>query len=279
LCSPGGSKSYNYGKDIFCLDCPHPCWHRLWLVLPRVPNPDPDFQTELLHQDFDASVIEKVWPKPEPDDRIRARIILQGEEVIFEDGPVDRIMNTHSMRKSFLSLLYGIAVDKGMIDLDKTLAELGIDETTPLSEQEKSATIRDLLTFRSGIYLPAKGEHDSQITDRPQRNSHKPGEFFFSNNFDGNALGSIFVQETGYEIGAFMEEFLARPLGMQDFTADNIIMGDPWFWPSNNSRHEVYYVYLSARDTARIGAMVAQGGRWNGVQIVSNHGSNFPPRL
>ncbi|MHA3915967.1 serine hydrolase domain-containing protein [Halovulum sp. GXIMD14793] len=189
--------------------------------------------------------------------------------MIFADGPTDLIMNTHSMRKSIMSLMYGIAVDKGLIDLDKTLADLNIDENTPLTDQEKTATIRDLLMFRSGIYLPAAGEHDEQITDRPKRGSHKPGEYFFSNNFDANALGTILVQETGYEIGAFMEEFLAKPLGMQDFSADNVIMGDPWFMPSKDTRHLQYYIYVSTRDMVRVGVMVAQGGRWNGKQVVS----------
>jgi len=240
----------------------------VWFAAPLVSNPNPDYQTDLTYRDFDTSLIENVWPAPSPKDRIRARVILLGEDVIFEDGPTDMIMNTHSMRKSFLSLLYGIAVEKGLVDIDRTLSELGIDETTPLTEQEKTASIRDLLMFRSGIYLPAEGEHDNQITDRPERGSHKPGEVFFSNNFDANALGTIFVQSTGYEIGAFMEEFLARPLGMQDFTADNVVMGSPWFMPQKGSKHQMYNMYLSARDTARIGAMVAQGGRWGGVQVV-----------
>ncbi len=240
----------------------------IWAALPRVPNPDPDYQTDLARREIDTAPIRAVWPDPAPDTRVRARIIMIGETVVFEDGPTDMIMNVHSMRKSFLSLLYGIAIDQGLIDPNKTLAELGIDENTPLTEQEKTATILDLLMFRSGIYLPAEGEHDSQITERPARDSHQPGSYFFSNNFDANALGTIFIQETGYQIGAFMEEFLARPLGMQDFVAANVVMGDPWFWPNKGSQHQMYYMYLSARDTARIGAMVAQNGRWNGVQVV-----------
>ena len=238
-------------------------------ALPRVSNPEPASQTELDRAKFNADAIEAVWPAPKAGERIRSRMILRGEKVIFEDGPIDLIMNTHSMRKSVLSILYGIAVDKGLIDLDKTLHELAIDEVTPLTEQEKTATIRDLLMFRSGIYLPAAGEHDSQITDRPKRGQHKPNEYFFSNNFDANALGTIFTQETGYQIGIFMDTYLARPLGMQDFNANNVIMGGPWFWPSKNTLHLQYYMYLSTRDFARIGAMIAQGGRWNGKQIVS----------
>lgn len=241
----------------------------IWLLLPRIPNPAPDSQTELSHAAYDTTLIEQAWPAPGPDARVRARMIMSGEEVIFEDGPTDLIMNTHSMRKAILSLLYGLAVDQGLIDLDTSLADLGIDEIPPLTDQEKTATIRDLLMFRSGIYLPAAGEHDAQITQRPARDSHAPGDYFFSNNFDANALGTIFIQETGYEIGPFMEEFLARPLGMQDFDASNVIIGDPWFWPSQETLHSQYYMYLSTRDTARLGVLVAQGGVWNGHQIIS----------
>ncbi len=239
-----------------------------YFALPLVPNPDPNTGRALAKRAFDTAAIEAVWPAPTAKARVRARLILVGEEIIFEDGPTDQIMNTASMRKSFLSLLYGIAVEQGLIDLDKTLSELGIDENPPLTAQEKTATVQDLLMFRSGIYIPAEGEHDSQITERPVRDSHEPGTYFFSNNFDANALGTIFVQETGYEIGDFMGEFLAKPLGMQDFTADNVVMGVPWFMPTYGSQHQMYNMYLSARDTARIGAMVAQGGMWNGVQVV-----------
>lgn len=240
----------------------------VWAAMPRVWNPSPNAQTEHSFADFDISQIESLWPAPGPDERRRARMIMHKGDVIFSDGPTDQIMNTHSMRKSIMSLMYGIAVDRGLIDLDKTLAELNIDENTPLTAQEKTATIRDLLMFRSGVYLPAAGEHDAQITDRPQRESYKPGAYFFANNFDANALGTIFVQETGYEIGAFLEEFLAKPLGMQDFQAENVIMGDPWFMPSADTQHPHYHTYMSARDFARIGMMVAQEGVWQGRQVV-----------
>jgi CubicO group peptidase (beta-lactamase class C family) len=240
----------------------------IWAVLPLVLNPSPDYQTQPTHDGSYAEKINAVWPGPNPEDRVRTRVVISGEDIIFEDGPTSQVMNTHSIRKSLLSLIYGIAIDQDLIDLEATLQELGIDENIPLTVQEKSATVRNLLMYRSGIYLPAAGEHDSQITDRPTREEHKPGQYFFANNFDANALGTIFIQETGYELGAFMEEFLATPLGLQDFDANNVIMGDPWFWPSQYTRHLQYYIYMSARDLARIGAMVAQDGQWGGRQVI-----------
>jgi len=238
---------------------------------PRVSNPSPKYQTELRYGDTIPKEIEDVLTPEIAPERTRAIVILKDGKIIYEYGPTGKIMNTASMRKSFMGLLYGIAVDKELIDINKTLAELEIDEYTPLTKEEKTATIRDLLMAKSGVYLPSQGEHDNQITDRPKRGSHKPGSYFHMNNFDANALGTIFIQETGISIGTFMEEYLAKPLGMQDFSEDNVIVGDPWFWPKKKSMHKQYYMYLSTRDLARIGAMVANKGRWNGEQIISKN--------
>ncbi|WP_299365858.1 serine hydrolase [Winogradskyella sp.] len=241
----------------------------IYTAIPRISNPSPEYQTELTYgEPVDEEIKKILTPKEEPK-RTRSVVILENGKIIYEYGPTDKIMNTASVRKAILGVLYGIAVDKGLIDINKTLAELNIDEVTPLTEQEKTATIEHLLMFKSGIYLPAQGEHDAQITDRPLRERDKPGEYFFANNFDANALGTIFMQETGMSIGKFMEEYLAKPIGLQDFTEDNVILGDPWFWPKKKSKHKQYYIYLSTRDLARIGAMVANDGRWNGKQIIS----------
>ncbi|MDT7831083.1 serine hydrolase [Flavobacteriaceae bacterium S356] len=241
----------------------------IYLATPRVTNTDPKFQTELIYGDpIDTTIKNILTPKKEPK-RTRSIVILQNEKIIYEYGPTDKIMNTASIRKSILGILYGIAVDRGLVNIKKTLAELKIDESIPLTNQEKTATIQHLLMFKSGIYLPSQGEHDSQITDRPKRESYKPGDYFFSNNFDANALGTIFMQETGMSIGKFMEKYLAIPMGLQDFSEQNVILGDPWFWPKKESKHKQYYIYLSTRDLARIGAMIANEGQWGGKQIVS----------
>lgn len=241
----------------------------IYTIIPRVNNSDPKFQTELVYGKPVDQEIKDILTPQKKTKRIRSIVILKNEKIVYEYGPTDKIMNTASIRKSILGLLYGIAIEKGLINIHKTLAELNIDECTPLTNQEKTATIKHLLMFKSGIYLPSQGEHDSQITDRPKRESYKPGDYFFSNNFDANALGTIFMQETGMSIGKFMEEYLAKPMGLQDFSEQNVIIGDPWFWPKKESNHKQYYIYLSTRDLARIGAMVANEGSWNKKQIVS----------
>ncbi len=201
----------------------------------------------------------------------QAVVVIQGEKVILEVGKTQKLINCHSARKSIMSLLIGIAKEKGLLKLDETLAQLGIDESkTPLTAQEKTATIRDLLMAKSGVYLPAEAETDFAKANRPKREQYKPGEFFFYNNFDFNVLGTILEKKTGQSIGVFMEENLAKPLGMQDFAPSNVIYGNPWPVRSDKSDHRVYWMYLSARDFARIGGMVAQKGVWQNKQVVSS---------
>jgi CubicO group peptidase (beta-lactamase class C family) len=200
----------------------------------------------------------------------QAVVVMNGEKIVLEVGKPQKLINCHSARKSIMSLLIGIAKEKGLLSLDETLEQLGIDESkTPLTKQEKTATIRDLLMAKSGVYLEAEAETDFAKKNRPKREQYKPGEFFFYNNFDFNVLGTILEKKSGKSIGEFMEEYLARPLGMQEFAPSNVIYGNPWPMRTDQSDHRVYWMFLSARDFARIGTMVAQKGKWNNQQIVS----------
>lgn len=170
----------------------------------------------------------------------------------------------HSMRKSFLSALYGIHVKKGNLDLDMTLEELGIDDTTPLTAVEKQARVRHLLKARSGIYIEAACEAQGMKDDRPQRGSHPPDTFWYYNNWDFNALGTIFRHETGRDIFDEFDAQIARPLGMQDF--------NPAFcqysYQRELSMHPCYTFRMSSRDRARFGQLFLQDGRWDDRQIL-----------
>jgi hypothetical protein len=70
-----------------------------------------------------------------------AVMIIQGGRVVDQWGDVGRKWEVRSIRKSLLSALYGIHVAEGQIELGKTLAEIGIDDTPPLTPIEKQATI------------------------------------------------------------------------------------------------------------------------------------------
>ena len=246
----------------------------IYSLIPRVRHPNKSFATELKKSDILSKDFQKNLRQFIKDTATKSEIIiaLKENEVIFEYGNTKKLINCHSARKSIMSLLIGIAKDKGFLELNETLESLGIDERkTPLTKQEKTATIQDLLMARSGVYLQAEAEVQSAKENRPQREQYKPGNFFFYNNFDFNVLGAILEQKTGKSIGAFMEEYLAKPIGLQDFSSSNVVYGSPWPIPNQSlSDYPVYWIFMSARDLARIGSLVAQNGKYNNKQIISS---------
>ena len=86
----------------------------------------------------------------------------------------------------------------------------------------------------------------------------------YYNNWDFNALGTIFEQRTGIGIYDALEQRLGRPLQMQDFTADNGRHYDQ----ETLSAHPVYHFAMSARDMARFGLLYLRRGRWRGRQLI-----------
>lgn len=186
-----------------------------------------------------------------------------GGRTLMEYGDVRVVSYLASVRKSVLSMLYGIYVDRRVIDLDDTLAELGIDDIGGLTEQEKQATARDLLRARSGVYHEASNSGDD-LASAPPRGSQEPGTYYLYSNWDFNALGTIFEQETGRNIYDALEEHLVRPLGMRDFDrASHRRSGD-----ATKSVHLAYHMNFSTRDMARIGFLMLREGRWLDRQLV-----------
>jgi CubicO group peptidase (beta-lactamase class C family) len=127
-----------------------------------------------------------------------AVIIVQRGKVVAEWGDTTKRTELASVRKSLLSALIGIAVSDHLIKLNSTLDELGIDDNPPgLTEIEKGATVRELLEARSGVYHPALYETPRMANMRPLRGDHPPGTFWYYNNWDFNALGTIYEHATG----------------------------------------------------------------------------------
>lgn len=192
-------------------------------------------------------------------------ILYDGKEM-FSWGKVRKNYKCHSIRKAFLSALYGVYIDNETIDLGLTIKDLGIDDIPPkLTEQGKKATIKQLLQSRSGIYHPAAGETSDMENARPERGSHPPGTFYYYNNWDFNVLGVIFEKLTGEKIFDAFKTQIADPIGMEDFDQTKCF----YYWEREKSEHPKYAFRMSAMDMARFGALYQKGGVWNGKRIIS----------
>jgi CubicO group peptidase (beta-lactamase class C family) len=180
-------------------------------------------------------------------------------------GRINQKYECRSIRKAYLSALYGIYVGRGKIDLNKTLRQLNIDDIPPeLTADEKEARIIDLIRSRSGVYHEAASEAADMIAQRPKRGSHAPGTFFYYNNWDFNALGTIFQQETGEKIFEAFEKEIAVPLGMKHFKASD----GHYVYQKERSMHPAYHFPMSAVDMALFGLLYQRDGVWEGRQII-----------
>jgi hypothetical protein len=194
-----------------------------------------------------------------------AAMALYDGKVFFSRGNIQVNYAVHSMRMPFLNALYGIHFARGNINLNATLEDLHIDDLAPgLTSAEKQARVEHLLMSRSGVYHEAADEDQTMIDERPARGSHAPDTFFYYSNWDFNALGTIFEQETGEEIFDAFKTEIADVLEMVDFSVGNSFYQYEW----NKSLHPAYHFKMSVRDMAKFGALYQQDGRWKGTRII-----------
>ncbi|MDA9521440.1 beta-lactamase [Bradyrhizobium sp. CCBAU 11434] len=196
-----------------------------------------------------------------------ALMIIERGAVVHQWGAVAHRFMCHSIRKSLLSALFGIYVAEGKIDLSSTLASLGIDDKEGLTDRERLASVNSLLMARSGVFHPTGYETALMIARREARHSHGPGTFWCYNNWDFNALGTIFEQCAGLSLFEAFRDRIAIPCGMEDFRyGPEAKDGD--YVNLENSIHRAYPFRLTARDLARFGLLYLRGGRWGCHQVV-----------
>jgi CubicO group peptidase (beta-lactamase class C family) len=158
----------------------------------------------------------------------------------------------------------GIAWDKGLIpSIDEPVSrwypEISGD---PLKSQIR---IRHLLNHTSGIFT-TKGSHDIY----PQSdfvafalNSDMvtpPGHVYRYNNRAINIASGIVRKASGQSMNNFLVENLFRPLGIEDFRLQTDRAGNGWGMDGAQLRLD---------DLAKIGTVLANGGRYQDQQIIS----------
>jgi hypothetical protein len=187
-----------------------------------------------------------------------------------------------SVSKSVLGLIVGILVGGGKLDLNTPVTSL-------IPEVEKTAyagaTLRDLIDMRVGVFFdedylasagpiieyrkaqgwdpPAPGEKPSDLRHffglLTQRDaSHNERFHYVSPNTD--LMGWLIERATGVRYADLVSELLWRPMGAERsayITLDRL--GAPRCAGG---------FCASARDLARLGLLLSEGGRYGGKQIV-----------
>ena len=179
-----------------------------------------------------------------------------------------------SMAKSYVSALFGIAMEEGYIkNIEQTVEEY-------LPELKGSGydnvKIKDVLQMSSGVkfnedYSDPKSDINSYWEEfvfggsqdefaATLENERPPGTYNTYVSIDTHVLGMILVKATGKSLTDYLQEKIWQPIGAE-FNA---------YWLTDEKGMEMALGGLNAslRDYAKIGRLYLNKGNWNGSQIV-----------
>ncbi|MBW7967156.1 serine hydrolase [Bradyrhizobium sp. BR 10261] len=172
----------------------------------------------------------------------------------------------NSMTKSVVSLLVGIAMDRGLIDdLDASIFSYFPEYASLRTPAKDRITLRNLLTMSAG--LNSTLAHPILHHDRdPYRHAleqslaRAPGVAFEYNGAATELIGAVLQKASGKPVDALARENIFEPLGINDVDWHGRL--------SNGVPTSSTGLSLRPRDWAKIGQLVLNRGAWQGKQIV-----------
>lgn len=174
----------------------------------------------------------------------------------------------HSMTKSVVSLLVGIALDRGWIgDIDAPVFSYFPEYAAARSPEKDRISLRNLLTMSDGLNSATffqPGEH--RADPEPYRFIlgtrlvREPGASFEYNSATTELIGGVLQKVSGKTVDVLAKELIFAPLGITDVEWGTRL-GNGFATASSG-------LSLRPRDWAKLGQLVLDHGVWEGKQIV-----------
>lgn len=221
-------------------------------------------------------------------------VIREGGRVVYESYfqsyTADNRFHVFSVTKSIVSLLFGIALDKGYIDcLDRRVLDFYPEYTVKWGEKTlPHVTIRDMLTmtapykYKSNPYTKYFTSPDWVRFSLDVLGGHGTiGDFRYAPLIGPDILSGILVKATGQSVFDFARENLFAPLGisveknitfhskeeqMAFYKATDV---SGWVAGPTGVNAAGWGLTLAPADMAKIGQLCLNGGVWNGTRLVS----------
>lgn len=221
-------------------------------------------------------------------------VVMKEDNVVYESyfnqcSENDPI-HIFSVTKSVISILFGIALDKGCI---KSLDEKVIDffPDYQIKKREKTIqhiTIRNLLTmtapykYKFNPYTKFFSSKDWVISSLDLLGGRgKIGVFRYAPVIGIDILSGILINTTGQSVLEFAQDNLFSLLGISvgkniyfqtkeeqlDFYKSKGVNG--WVSDPNGTNTAGWGLSLTTMDMAKLGQLYLNGGYWNGRQIIS----------
>lgn len=207
-----------------------------------------------------------------------ALLVIKNNKVTFEQYYLGTRASdkriSWSMAKSFVSVLFGIQVDAGKIDIEKTvsfyLPEMqgsGYENVKVKHVLQMSSGVKwdeDYLDFNSDINkmgrVLAIGGSLDEMTSQLQ-NESTSGEKFHYVSMDTHVIAMILRSVTGQSLVSLVQNNLWDKIGMEGDAA--------WITDSKNNAFALGGLNARTRDYARFGRLLLNNGSWQNQQLVS----------
>lgn len=211
---------------------------------------------------------------------------LAVERYYRSTAPTDRA-DIHSVTKSVMSALIGIAIAEGKIPgVQPTLAELLPSYRSVMSPGMATVTLAQLLTMTAGLPGDPDTPPNIALVDGTDwvtdilGGTPTPGEVFRYSSAGSHLLSAILVEATGLSTLSYARSSLFDPLGFDVPTdaaepawgpgIEAAMTGPGFAWATDTEGIQMGYsgLKLSARELAVFGQLYLDGGRWKDQQIV-----------
>ncbi|MEX3775954.1 serine hydrolase domain-containing protein [Pseudomonas sp. MYb118] len=208
--------------------------------------------------------------------RTDALLVIRDGQLIYERyaGPTkaDTPHLTWSISKSLMATVLGVAYGEGRFKLEDPAAKF----YSPLARHPK-LTLADLLHWASGLdwqedyeYAPLKSSVVAMLYTRGHQDMARftaghdayapPGQAFRYSSGDSNLLAAALKTIVGpARYADYPWTALFEPLGIRHAV---------WETDTTGTFVASSYAYLTARDLARIGLLMARDGRWGDRQLL-----------
>ena len=202
---------------------------------------------------------------------IQSILVAQAGELTLERYFRDRrardLSNVHSVTKSVLATLVGIAVANRSLTLATTVGDVFDLEPLRQDERKQEISVEHLLTMTSGLAAQTPYDID-EIADRGESWVQgpiaaplqvRPGRTFIYNNGAAHVLGVLVSRATGMPLARFADEHLFGPLAIDEYR-----------WPTDPEGNHLGFGHLELRprDLLRLGQLYLDGGKFGHSSIV-----------
>ncbi|WP_460147683.1 serine hydrolase domain-containing protein [Pseudomonas sp. S2_A02] len=215
--------------------------------------------------------------------RTDALLVIRDGQLVYERyaGPTTAQTPhlTWSISKSLMAAVLGVAYGEGLFKLQDPAVKF-----YPPLEKHPAMTMADLLHWASGLdwqedyeYAPLKSSVVAMLYTRGHRDmaaftaNHdeyaKPGQAFRYSSGDSNLLSAALKAIVGpARYPDYPWTALFEPLGIRSAV---------WEADATGTFVASSYAYLTARDLARVGLLMARDGRWRERQLLAKDWVDF----